>query len=187
MPKIEIMVAKPEWQAQFVTVAEPIRLLSPAGSLIHHIGSTAVPGLAAKDVIDIQLSLEDFDDVPVGGIVNLGYSNVPDAHDHTPPGVELPALELQKLFFSFSSPRVHLHVRQIGRFNQKYPLLCRDFLRSNPNATAAYEAVKQELAIRFPDDVEAYYAVKDPVFDIIMAGAEEWAQRTGWTQPPSDM
>ena len=186
MPEIEIVDADSEWPAQFARIAAPIRPLSPAPCLIHHIGSTAVAGLAAKDVIDIQLSLENLADVPNVELARLGYCRHPGVRDHAPAGMDVEPTELQKLFFSCRSPRVNLHVRQIGRFNQTYPLLCRDFLRSSPNAAAAYEAVKRELALRFPNDIDAYYAVKDPVFDIIMAGAAEWARRTGWVPPPSD-
>lgn len=187
MPNIEIVAANPEWPLRFATIALPLRLLSPTDALIHHIGSTAVPALAAKDVIDIQLSVKDLDVAPIGEVEKLGYSYVPNAKDHAPPRSVLAEADLRKLFFTLPSPRVHLHVREFGRFNQRYPLLCRDYLRANQNAATAYEALKRELVIRFPDDAEAYYAIKDPVFDIILAGAEEWAERTGWNYPPSDV
>ena len=72
-----------------------------------------------------------------------------------------------------------MHVREDGRFNQRYPLLCRDYLRATPAAAAAYVEVKRPLAARFPDDRETYADVKDPVFDVLMAGAEAWARRHG--------
>lgn len=46
--------------------------------------------------------------------------------------------------------------------------------------------IKQRLAQRFPDDVDFYCDIKDPVFDIIMDGANEWAKLIGWSEPPVD-
>jgi GrpB-like predicted nucleotidyltransferase (UPF0157 family) len=73
-----------------------------------------------------------------------------------------------------------------GRFNQRYALLCRDYLRTHPGAANAYGAIKIALARLHPNDQDAYYDVKDPVFDVIMAGAEDWAAQTNWSVPPSD-
>ncbi len=106
--------------------------------------------------------------------------------DHCPPGVVLPDEELFKLYFKTSQRPAHLHVRQSGRFNQRYPLLCRDYLRAHPAAAKAYEAVKYGLARHFPDDADAYYEIKDPVFDIVMAGAKLWAEKMSWREPASD-
>ena len=82
--------------------------------------------------------------------------------------------------------RTNIHIRVQGRFNQQYPLLCRDYLRTHKSAADAYGRVKQELARYFPDDVGAYYDIKDPVFDILMAGAREWADQLDWFAPKSD-
>ncbi|CAA2144132.1 hypothetical protein OICFNHDK_4522 [Methylobacterium bullatum] len=79
-----------------------------------------------------------------------------------------------------------MHVRQKGRFNQRFALVCRDFLRARPVAAASYALIKQRLAERFPADAEAYYDIKDPVFDIIVEGANAWAELVGWFEPPGD-
>jgi GrpB-like predicted nucleotidyltransferase (UPF0157 family) len=100
--------------------------------------------------------------------------------------MDLPDRELSKLFFKSTGRPANLHIREKGRFNQQYALLCRDFLRSHPIAAQAYALIKQRLAARFADDEDAYYDIKDPVFDIIVDGAREWALRTDWTEPPGD-
>ncbi len=79
-----------------------------------------------------------------------------------------------------------MHVREQGRLNQRYPLLFRDYLRADSVAAEAYAQVKRALAIAAPDDWDTYYAVKDPVCDVIIAAAEHWAVRVGWTPPDSD-
>ena len=80
----------------------------------------------------------------------------------------------------------HLHVRQVGRANQRYALLFRDYLRAHPGAAETYAIIKRELIRLNPDDVDAYYAVKDPVCDLIMDAARIWAAATGWDPGPSD-
>jgi GrpB-like predicted nucleotidyltransferase (UPF0157 family) len=72
-----------------------------------------------------------------------------------------------------------------GRPNQRYPLLFRDYLRSHEAAAAAYAAVKRQLA-GLTLETGVYADVKDPVCDLIMVSAEEWAVRTGWHPGPSD-
>jgi GrpB-like predicted nucleotidyltransferase (UPF0157 family) len=95
--------------------------------------------------------------------------------------------ELVKVFAQAAAPRrINLHVRLVGRFNQRYPLLCRDYLRTHADAALAYGEVKRHLSPIVGDDQDAYYDVKDPVFDIIMAGAEAWAAATGWEPGPTD-
>ena len=90
------------------------------------------------------------------------------------------------MFFRSTGRAANLHVRERGRFNQRFPLLCRDFLRAHPTAAGAYALIKQRLVQRFPDDEDAYYDIKDPVFDIIIEGANDWATLVGWLPPPGD-
>ena len=66
-------------------------------------------------------------------------------------------------------------MREVGRANQRYALLFRDHLRADARAAAAYERVKVALARLHPDDADAYYAVKDPVCDLVIHAAERWA------------
>jgi GrpB-like predicted nucleotidyltransferase (UPF0157 family) len=185
---IELVDPDPTWARQFEEIGRWLRSAFGDRALrIDHIGSTAVPGLPAKDVIDVQLTVEAFegvDGVLVGSAFALRSGTV---SDHRPAGSELRDRELVKLFAEASEPRrANLHVRLPGRFNQRYPLLCRDYLRAHRGAAQAYGEVKRQLARIVGDDVEAYYDVKDPVFDIVMAGAEAWAARTVWAPGPSD-
>jgi GrpB-like predicted nucleotidyltransferase (UPF0157 family) len=185
---ITIVPYKPSWPEAFREIAGPLRLaVGDAALAIHHIGSTSVPGLAAKDIIDIQMTVADFDQIPVAKVEALGYTfrNF-TLTDHCPPGMEIAAIELEKRYFACADRPIHLHVRQLGRFNQRYPLLCRDYLRTHPMAANAYAEIKRQLAHYFPNDVDAYYAIKDPVFDAFMAGAFEWATFTNWQLPPTD-
>ena len=137
--------------------------LLPEHASIHHIGSTTVPGLAAKDIVDIQITVDDLDRVQTALFAASGFRHIPNRIDHTPEGRSLAVEDLTKLLFKFDHPASHVHVRERGRFNQRYALLCRDYLRAHPDASAAYGKVKFELAHRFPGDSKSYYVVKDLV------------------------
>ena len=97
----------------------------------------------------------------------------------------LPPQELAKWLYGATALRANFHIRELGRFNQRYPLLCRDDLRAAPLAAAAYATIKHELAARFPHDADSTSAIKDPDFDLIMAAANLWAKATNWTIPPT--
>ena len=186
---IEIAPYRSSWIATFNTIAAQLRTALAGDALaIHHIGSTAVPGLAAKGVIDIQVTVSDLKAPIQQRLESVGFTlHTGISGDHLPPGhTGLDPAELTKFFYHRNEPRVNLHIRESGRFNQRYPLLCRDYLRSHPGAAHAYEEVKKQLAKRFANDPDSYYDIKDPVFDIIMAGAEDWAMFTGWQVPTSD-
>lgn len=150
---------------------------------IDHIGSTAVPGLCAKDVIDLQITVASLSEEVAAALTRLGYSRVGHiAGDHAPPGMELSPEHWQKWFFRAppSQRATNTHVRVAGRANQRYPLLFRDYLRAHPHTAAAYGQLKMRLADNLAN-AAMYPDVKDPVVDLIYFPAEKWAAETGWS------
>jgi GrpB-like predicted nucleotidyltransferase (UPF0157 family) len=188
-------MAKPvivEWQARWADEFAEIRdrLADSFGDLalaIEHIGSTSVPGLAAKDVIDVQVSvasLEPYEPI-LTALAGAGMTEVPydpPADDHVPPGWQGSSDTWIKLFASPPPGErpVHLHVRVAGSPNERYALLFRDFMRAHPDARDAWAIFKRELA-RIADDTQDYVEVKDPATDVVMVTAERWAAETGWS------
>jgi GrpB-like predicted nucleotidyltransferase (UPF0157 family) len=178
---IEIVAYNPEWPLEFAKIAARIQAaLGPRALAIHHIGSTSVPGLAAKDVIDMQVSVSSFEPDLRPSLEAAGFVWHDPTCDHTPPGMSLPASELEKRFCRDEVRAANIHLRIPGRFNWRYALLCRDYLRFHDDARDAYAEVKRQLARYFPNDADAYYDIKDPVFDLFMVGANEWATITNW-------
>jgi GrpB-like predicted nucleotidyltransferase (UPF0157 family) len=173
------------WPAAFATAEALLRdALGDLADRIDHIGSTSVPGLAAKDIIDVQVSVADLDDPRlVTAFEQLGATATDITADHVPPQDHNdPAAWVKRYFRPPASWRpTHLHVRATGRPNQRYALLFRDYLRHSTAAATAYAQVKVALARLHPDDVDAYYDVKDPVCDLVMDGAERWAAEVGWS------
>jgi GrpB-like predicted nucleotidyltransferase (UPF0157 family) len=187
---IEIVPYDEDWPREFAEIAGPLRVaLGEVALRIDHIGSTSVPGLAAKDVIDMQVTVQDFD-VPLEALLSsLGYIRRLDINgDHLPPLVIGLASEWEKRYFQPPEGQrpSHLHVRAHGRANQRYALLFRDYLRTHPVAAGAYAEIKHALARYHPEDWDAYYDIKDPVCDMIWSAAEEWARMTDWEPGPSD-
>jgi GrpB-like predicted nucleotidyltransferase (UPF0157 family) len=192
--RIQIVEPRLQWAAEFQSLGAALRReLGDLAARIDHIGSTSVAGLAAKDVIDIQVTVAASDELEsvdlVAAIERTGARQRVDVgRDHCPAGSAIAAVELDKLLFRTEAPRrrANVHVRVAGRFNQRYALLCRDYLRCHPSTAAAYAELKRQLAGRFSNDLDSYYAVKDPAFDLFMSGADEWAEWTGWSPGPSD-
>jgi GrpB-like predicted nucleotidyltransferase (UPF0157 family) len=190
---ITIVPYDTSWPAAFIAIGRPLRMaLGELALRIDHIGSTSVPGLAAKDVIDVQVTLKDFSCTPqlLTALGSLGYTLVPDiTTDHVPPLYQGPGMDWEKRYFRAPANQrpTHLHVRALGRPNQRYPLLFRDYLRVHPLASAAYAQIKISLSKLHPDDVDFYYEIKDPLCDIVIDAAEDWARTTGWQMGPSDI
>jgi GrpB-like predicted nucleotidyltransferase (UPF0157 family) len=174
-----------EWPGEFARVEETLQgALGDIAQRIDHIGSTSVPGLAAKDIIDVQVSVRDLADPRlIPAFERLGATTTDITSDHVPRGGQSKPSAWEKRYFrSPASWRpTHLHVRETGRANTRYALLFRDYLRLSAAAAAAYAQIKVALSQLHPNDVDAYYAVKDPVCDLIMDAAEQWANDQGWT------
>lgn len=175
---------KPAWPQEFATIRSALlRCLGPLALRIDHIGSTSVPGLGAKDVIDVQITVRALTAEVRDRLIAGGYVHLPHiTGDHVPLGAdENPAL-WTKYFFNepAGQRRANIHVRVDGNPNQQYPLLFRDYLRAHPHAARSIERIKHEIARRHADDAEAYYDIKDPVYDLIWNAALEWSGNTGW-------
>lgn len=180
--RVTIVEPKASWPTEFDAISSAIRAALGALALrVDHIGSTSVPGLPAKDVIDVQLTVAALDrDRLVPALGRAGFVEQPIGADHRPPGATGPDDDWRKLFFQPQSGRpVNLHVRVAGRPNQRYPLLFRDYLRARPDSAAAYATLKRALA-SLGIDRGVYADVKDPACDLIFIAAEDWAEQTGW-------
>lgn len=184
MRRVEVVEYKPEWKEQYSTIASILRKSSSVNVVrIDHIGSTSVPGLAAKDVIDIQVTVRDLNNPDhVRLFESRGFRRKIEIGSDLLVGLDPDSGELRKQYFREpeGERRTHIHVRQDGRLNQRYALLFRDYLRSNSNLRESYEIVKRRLANIYPNDIDGYLSIKDPVMDLIYQGAEQWARAEYW-------
>ncbi|MEO9383238.1 GrpB family protein [Chromobacterium phragmitis] len=179
---VTIIAHQARWADEFEAVAA--RLDAALGSQalrIDHIGSTSVPGLAAKDVIDIQITVAELDESVSQSLSDAGFALKPFNRDHLPAGFDDVGEQWRKFFFreQEGERRVHIHVRRVGAANQRYALLFRDYLRAHPASAAAYGELKRRLAAGLADP-DSYPDVKDPAVDLIYLAAEQWAELTSW-------
>lgn len=178
------------WAAEFTQIAKRIRdSVADAALRIDHIGSTAVPGLGAKDVIDLQVTVADLDraDGVTEPLRAAGFrEGTEPVYDEFHGKVETDP-ELRKLYMREpeGERRAHIHIRELGRFNQRYALLFRDYLRASDTVRAEYELLKRRASRIFPDSIDGYLYLKDPVFHIIYEAASLWAEKVGW-RPDED-
>jgi GrpB-like predicted nucleotidyltransferase (UPF0157 family) len=163
------------WPRRFAAERDRIAAaLGPRALRIDHVGSTSVPGLAAKPIIDIDLTVADPDDEPayVPDLERAGYVLRVREPGHRM--VRTPELD------------VHVHVCAPGSDWERVHLLFRDHLRRHRDDCALYEGVKRELATRTWGDMNDYADAKDEVVAEIMARAEAWAEATGWSVSSAD-
>jgi GrpB-like predicted nucleotidyltransferase (UPF0157 family) len=155
----------PRWPERFEALRARIgSALRPLAATIEHVGSTAVPGLAAKPIIDIEVLLRSQTDLPraIKRLTTLGYEHQGD--------LGIAGRE------AFRAPTGvfphHLYVcspdsRQYGRH-----IAFRNHLRGNPEDARAYERLKRSLADRFGNDRDAYTLGKTDFIDAILQRAE---------------
>lgn len=182
--EIRIVEYQARWAQEFEAIAHVLHdALGGLALRVDHIGSTSVPGLAAKDVIDMQVTVRHFTPDLEAAFRQVGYLHLAQvSQDHRPPAATGGDDDWQKQYYQPAPDvrKTHVHVRRAGSANGRYALLFRDYLRAHPLAAAAYAQAKVALAQHGPYDWDLYYDVKDPICDIIMAGAEEWAATTRW-------
>lgn len=144
---------------------------------IDHIGSTSVPGLASKDVIDIQVTVADLVHVDAWPDVIGTFARRDNLADHVPPG-GTQGPDWEKRYWTSREPRSHMHVRVAGAANHRYALLFRDYPRANREAADAYERLKFGLA-RVCADTAEYADLKDSGCDLVIQAAERWSEFVG--------
>ncbi|HEY5014533.1 MAG TPA: GrpB family protein [Acidimicrobiia bacterium] len=185
--RITISDYDPSWPRRAEAVIELV-LAASGGTVerVEHIGSTAIPGMAARDVIDLQATVDDLDaaaaalDASLGA---LGFARRPYDHDHVPAGLlDDPERWIKRCFSRRDHPDgdVNLHLRLHGSPNERLALLFRDWFRAHPDSVPAYAAFKRSLAAEV-NGIGAYADVKDPVVDLVETIAETWAAVTGWS------
>jgi GrpB-like predicted nucleotidyltransferase (UPF0157 family) len=174
------------WRDMGIALGEQIRDgLAPLAARVEHIGSTSIPGMAAKPVFDLQASVADLDETDDAfgpWLTKHGFARAGIRYDHVPEGLDDDPSRWTKRLWArrgHTEPDVNLHVRLLGSPNERLALLFRDWFRSHPEAVPGYARFKRALASEL-DDTGVYSDIKDPIVDVIIAVAEPWAAATGW-------
>jgi len=158
---VEIVPYDPTWPMRFHEEADILRqaLATWLVGVIEHIGSTAIPGLSAKPVIDIMGGVQTLEDSrpAIATAIELGYCYAPYQAEF-------------EHWFCKPSPAFrthHLHLIPVGTSQWIRPIAFRDFLPANPDVAGEYEMLKRRLAQEHRLDREAYTQAKRPFIDRI--------------------
>jgi dephospho-CoA kinase len=169
---VAIVDADPDWPRQAGLVAA--RLTRATGKPVDHVGSTAVPDLAAKDVLDLQLTVADMAEADALRAVldDAGFPSRPEIRADTPHGPG----DWSKRFHRNADPgrAVNVHVRAAGSPGRRAALTFRDWLRADAGVRAEYETAKRALAADHAD-IEAYADAKETWFAAAWPRMEAWA------------
>ncbi|PAD21279.1 GrpB family protein [Terribacillus saccharophilus] len=167
MRKVEVFSHNKNWKRMFSEEARKLKTIF-GNEIVHiyHIGSTSVPELKAKPIIDI---------LPVVGNIhivdnhneemkNIGYES---KGENGIPG--------RRYFQKGGDKRTHhVHIYQLGNYEIKRHLAFRDYLLVHPEVKKRYGQLKGRLAVKFPNDVESYISGKEQLVKEIEAKALEW-------------
>jgi dephospho-CoA kinase len=171
-----------DWAAEVGRVMARIGTV-PGPRRVDHVGSTAVPGLAAQDVIDIQVVVDD-----LAAAARLARDLTDSAGLIRMPGEwwdDDPAANRRdgKVFLRNADPcrAVNCHVRVEGSPAWREALLLRDWLRARPDAVREYTELEHRLAAQPPENMDAYADAKSPWIRWSLERAGRWAQSTGWS------
>jgi GrpB-like predicted nucleotidyltransferase (UPF0157 family) len=157
----------PRWAAMFEEARAEI--VGRCGALVvgvEHIGSTSVPGLAAKPIIDIMAAVESLDDAQalVEPLAALGFEYVPKT--------DFPGRRFFRRGLRGAGTH-HLHVVERGSWEWRRHLLFRDHLRAHPERAAEYERLKRGLAAAHGPDRGAYTDAKTPFIESVVKRAQK--------------
>lgn len=168
MSKVVVVDWTPQWAEQFDDVATDLRaaLGGIPSAVVEHVGSTSVPGLAAKPILDIDVVLDPADVAAgVAALVGIGYVHRGD----------LGVTGREAFFAPDASPRRHVYVCVAGTLNVRNHLAVRDTLRVRDDLREAYAAVKVSLAADPQMGISAYIARKSAVVQQVLVASGEFS------------
>jgi dephospho-CoA kinase len=173
----------PTWPAAAARLIARLRL---AGApRVAHIGSTSVPGLAAKDVIDLQVTVASLADADALAepFARAGFVPMPHLTQDTPHPPDLDPEQWRKRMAASADPGrwCNVHIRVEGSAGWRAALLFRDWLRASPGPRADYLAMKERAAAENATaTIGDYAAAKEPWFQKAFTEMERWATDTDW-------
>ena len=168
--KVKVVPHDPNWSKLFKLEADKIAvILGQEVIAIHHIGSTAIPNISAKPLIDILVEVHDIEKIDEFNEEMTKLSYQPQGEFGIP----------GRRFFikgDDSTRTHHVHMFQTGDSEIERHLSFRDYMMAHPEEAQAYSRLKEELARRFPEDIESYMEGKEGFIKEIDRKAKAWEE-----------
>jgi GrpB-like predicted nucleotidyltransferase (UPF0157 family) len=166
--KVKVVPYDPAWPEMFAREADEIaEVFGPEVVAIHHIGSTSIPNLCAKPIVDVLVEVRDIERVD-------DFDDEMTERGYQPKGeFGIPG----RRFFIKGGDATrthHVHVFQTGHPDVERHLSFRDYMIRHPEDARAYGRLKEELAQKFPEDIEGYMAGKDGLIKEMDRKAAAW-------------
>ena len=163
--EVKVVPHDPAWKETFEAEAATLRpIVGEQALAIHHIGSTSVPGLSAKPIIDVLVEVQEIEKVDAfdESMAEKGYEAW---GEYGIPGRRffVKKRDLNRI--------CHIHVFEAGTPKAERHLAFRDYLREHPRTAEAYVRLKEELAEKHPTDIESYMDGKDPFIKEVQSKA----------------
>jgi GrpB-like predicted nucleotidyltransferase (UPF0157 family) len=175
---VELLPYQSKWANEGVALRAKLEQMLPGARAIDHIGSTSVPGLPAKDCLDLMVRVESLPDMDLSPLTQAGYRERPEEWNRTE---ALGTTTHPKRVFAppVGGRSVNIHVREAHSDTARYALLFRDFLKANDRHRDTWGRFKVRLVQERPD-IYTYGQMKATVQPLLMALAERWAAEEGW-------
>ena len=170
---------RPSWAREGAALAGALSELVSTAAAVEHIGSTAIPGMAAKDCLDMMILVHDLgDNGAAQALGSAGYRRRPEPWNNVEQAYEQ---DWPKMVFAppVGARTVNLHVRVTPSGTERLSLLFRDHLRARPDRAADWALFKMKAA-ESTTDLAAYGQLKAPAWRLLMQLAETWTTETGW-------
>lgn len=171
MRKVEVVPHNPNWRQEFERESQHIAIAVGNNVIkIHHIGSTAIPGIYAKPIIDMLVEVENIEQVDTRNLQmkELGYEAMG----------EFGIAERRYFRKNINEIRTHhVHAFQKDSLDIQRHLYFRDYMIAHPQYAQQYSELKQNLAKKFPSDIESYMDGKDSFIKQMEQNAIAWKQQ----------
>ena len=167
--RVYLLPHDPRWSAEFARESAAVtEAMGDAFAAIHHIGSTAIPGISAKPVIDMLAVVRNVEslDARIPQVEALGYEAMGE--------FGIPGRRYFRKDDALGNRTHQIHAFAAGSPQIARHIAFRDFLRAHPGYADEYDALKQRLAAQFPSDISAYTDGKDEFIARVDALAAEW-------------
>ncbi|MDJ0567455.1 MAG: GrpB family protein [Pleurocapsa sp. MO_192.B19] len=166
---VEVVPYNPQWKKTFDRESQEIaRVLAENLLVIHHIGSTAIPNIYAKPIIDFLIEVKDINLITeqTPAMEKLGYEAMGEF-----------GLIGRRYFRKENPPGIrthHVHIYETGSSEIERHLAFRDYMLAHPKDAEQYSQLKQKLAQKYPYDIESYMDGKDEFVKKMESKAIQW-------------